>query len=293
MSVAIDEHTFHAHMPADIDDKLKERIDAILEKYSCFSADHTSFFKNHFHHEDHQYRHTSRYNRHRKHNHAAASHKSAPTIIFKAGTSLDRLVNAYLNKITNQNFDKITGVLTDIVAKEKIDIITTTLTILKKCEKHSCYIDIFVRLLCNIYNVCDADKQALMYKVLSQYMHDFLDTQEYLRFKLHNDNYSAFCDNISTKSSMIGKHKTILSLTRNVLLDKKDMYFQHVFNEVKDHAMANDDVCELLLDFMFEFVKMDRSFHITVKSFFDVHGTCAMSNKARFKVMDIYAYKTF
>jgi hypothetical protein len=293
MSVAIDEDTFNSYMPGEIDDKLKAKIDGLLDTYSCFTSDHTSFFKHHSHHDDHHHRHSNRCNRNRKSH--LSSHKSLapPTLIFKSGTSLERLINAYLNKVTNQNFEKVNGVMTEIVAKGKVDIKITTQTILGKCEKHTCYIDIFVRLLCNMYSACDAEKQALMYMVLLQYMQEFLCAQEYLKFKLSNDNYSSFCDTISMKASMIGKHRTILSLTRHLLNDKKDMYFQSVFNEVKSGMTASDDVAELLLDFMLEFIKCDRVFHVQVKAFFDGHGTCDLTNKARFKVMDIYAYKTF
>ena len=75
--------------------------------------------------------------------------------------------------------------------------------------------------------------------------------------------------------------------------DKKDSYFESVFKEMRTGMGGNEDVCELLLDFVIEFIKVDRGFHIQVKDFFDIYNMGRLTNKARFKVMDIYAYKAF
>ena len=292
MSIAVDEHTFLEHRPSSIDAKLKTKIDSMLDAYACFSADHTSFFKHHSHHDEHRHHHRCR---HGKKAHASFQHARIPSPAFinKTGTALERLITAYLNKLTNQNFEKVSGVLTELVSKGKVDVKTITMTILQKCEKHSCYIDIFVKLMCNLHNACDADKQVIVHKVLLKYMHDFLTAQDFLKFKFQNESYLTFCDNVMSKTTMIGKHKTILALTRHLLNEKKDSYFESVFKELKTGIGENEDVSELLLDFVMEFVKVDRVFHIKVKSFFDVYNCQCLTNKARFKVMDIYAYKAF
>lgn len=294
MSVAVDEQTFVANKPCSLDDKLKSKIDGLLDAYTCFSPDHnTSFFKHHSHDE---HRHHQRCHHHRGKKTAAFHHHArlpCPSFIIKSGTAIERLVTAYLNKITNQNFEKVSGVLTELVSKGKVDVKTITHIVLQKCEKHSCYIDIFVKLLCNIHNACDAEKQLLVHKVLLMYMQDFLTAQDFLKFKFHNESYSTFCDNVTSKTTMIGKHKTILALTRHLLNDKKDSYFESVFKEMRTGMGGNEDVCELLLDFVIEFIKVDRGFHIQVKDFFDIYNMGRLTNKARFKVMDIYAYKAF
>jgi hypothetical protein len=164
--------------------------------------------------------------------------------------------------------------------------------VLEKCYTQMCFIDLFMRLLCDIYNACDDAQKTNMQDELEMFVSNFLTRQEFLVFELKlSSNYDEFCDTLLHRNVLIGQHKTIIALlTHFMTADHKEKYFVAIF-DLFSNFCGNDEIYELLLDFILDFAKCDQGYAVRMRTYFQDDKTewQQTSNKARYKIMDIIA----
>lgn len=291
--IKLDESVFHTHKPRFEDnenDPVLVKVSRCLEKYGCFN-DFNSFhsYGKTKHHKGHQ--NTPGHNHHHSYQHGKVAYQRKQiTNLSQSGN--DRNTNALLNKLSRRNYDTILDKLQRFVTLENVR--TFVQNILDKCQKQSCFLDLYINLLYDIYNRSSIEVKHIISKVLLEYIGDFIEHRGFKDYQLDSKNYLQFCQNVDNKKQIIGKHKTILALILRILRNNMiDDYFNAMFSEIKNidnnSCKEDNERHELLLEIMADFVKADIKYKTFIEKYYHTNSNLldTYSLKARFKVMDI------
>lgn len=270
---------------------ISSKLNEVLDKYPCFQ-DYSAF---------HSYK-TKRNVSH--HNTNTKYHKGSHTVpyqqrkkIVKEGQNdFDRIVTALLNKLSKQNYRTIANQILKVCVNDtSVQVVVES--ILRKCQRQPCFLDLYVKILEEIYlNSCFECRHYIK-NYLTRYIDDFIGDRKFSDFKLNSTNYDQFCFNLDNKSQIIGKHKTVLALIKDIMRDHQiDDYFDIMFKEIvlmDEGSIFNEEFekHELLLDLMTDFVKEDHKYQILITKYYKTNLDCLYTYplKARFKVMDMTA----
>jgi hypothetical protein len=284
--IQISQKVFLDHKNVEPELAIKEKLNTLLDKFACFH-DYTAFQsyskpKKHNHH--------SHNNHHHSHHHIPVNRTK---LVNKTQTSMDRELTGLLNKLTKQNYNAILRQILKMTNDANINLVVSS--ILNICHIQSCYIDLYISVLNEFYTKSNNENRALIHKLLSDYIQEFIEHKEFKHYQLDSLNYDEFCNNLTNKNQIIGKHKTILAviikILRNNLIDE---YFNIMFNEIiqmdnKDFVKEGVEKHELLLDIMTDFVKVDNKYRKYIEKYYTSHSKILQnySVKAKFKVLDM------
>jgi hypothetical protein len=333
--VRLPEEVFARLRPTSIDEGIKTRLDKLLDHYECFKVTDTltrprsanesgvPLFRDKRLHGNvvHGGRHgrqygstspsTASHGHLNKRSSGFGSHRKPMHHTGGFGAPLpkqrimtyDRELKATLNKLTRHNYGKLSSSILNFKDDTNIDLLLSSL--LEKCYTQSCFLDIFVSLIVDLYAVADADTKSNIDTALTQFVTQFMGCTQLLNFRMRNTNtdYDGFCDDMIMRNSIVGKHRTILALLNRIL----DKHFRQVYLGamlgVLDTSMASEerrvdahsDAYELILDLMMDFVQADAAMATQIKDHFTSKGMLRdalpanISNRARFKIKDILA----
>lgn len=265
------------------------RILKLLEPYSCFkeqSVHHTKHIKKNTT-ADHARNQT--WHRH-NHNQRTIPCKTRRHITNDKMTDDEKAINTLLNKVSERNYNHITSKILGILNDDNVQIVVQS--ILTKCQKQICFIDMYINIIRDVSQSGGEVKRQVIL-ILTEYINDFVDKREFNCFNLENDSYTDFCNNMEMKNVVLGKHKTIISVMSNIIMQDNviDSYFEHMFNEIVrlDNTHGKCEIKELLLDIMKDFASADSRFKSKITNYYITQPnvlTC-YTLKAKFKVMDI------
>jgi hypothetical protein len=321
MAATMTEDAFHALKPSTYDDCVVDKIRALLDAYECFKAPsvtdppsrpsyhHAGGFHHHNNNNNNNHHHQGGgggINTNRRsvrsshhHGHGHGHHGHHPSILTKRtviGGDPDknvRRVKACLNKITHDNYPKMRKAIQAVVDEDGVE--PTVALVLEKCYTQTCFLDLFVCLLCDIHaDACRAHQQALR-AALEAFVGDYLDRREFMAYKVKpSTTYDDFCESVLHRTTLVGKHKTILALFEQILSDDarlRESYLSAMFGAFAAFPAGESmEIYELLLDLMQEVVRTDRAYAGKVRAYFeaeDARASAARSNKARYKIMDL------
>jgi Mn-dependent DtxR family transcriptional regulator len=290
--IKIDESCFTKNkMEVDENDPTIQKVQKLLEKYTCFN-DFNSF---------HSYSKTKHYKNNHSHNNSGGHHHSQQNCKFShqrkhivnlTQKGNDRNTNSLLNKLSRRNYETILEKLHHYITFD--NVVSFIKNILDKCQKQSCFLELYINLLYDIYHRSSMEIKHVISQVLLEYISEFMDNREFKNYQLDSENYLQFCNNIDNKKQIIGKHKTILSLILKILRNNMiDDYFNSMFNEIKhiDNNYTKEDYerHELLLEIIGDFVRADIKYKSFIEKYYHSNKQIleSYSLKARFKVMDI------
>ena len=245
----------------------------------------------------------------------------------KKPVTYERELQSVLNKLTRHNYSKLSASVLDFEPNTHLDIFVATL--LEKCYTQTCFLDLFVSLLCDLHRSADADTKTRIDTTLVLFVDQFVRCEDITSFRIRSTihDYDGFCKDMSVRNRIVGKHRTILALLNQVLLDesKRAVYLHSMFEaldqSVPSHRSdelsgdggggggggngdggecerrstpTSSDAYELLLDLMMDFVKADASMAQRVRGHFRDTGhfredAAHLTNRARFKIRDIMA----
>lgn len=287
--IALEESVFYSNR--GVDAQLVERLSSLLDSYSCFTEQAMAppFPASRSAHHHHQ---GKRYDHFRK---KAPPPRAHPP----RRVQPERQLTALLNKISKSNFDKVAKYIMETLSNLTIELVVGS--ILKKCQKQPCFIEIYVRLLQCLYDGASSEKKDQIRACLGEFTDYCVDKcpNEITFFTLDSEDYDDFCNNISLKSDALGKHKTLLAL---LLLDddliehsiiKAQKYFDTLFERAKsigEKYERNNDLHELVLEMVLDCSRCGRDDWSTeLRAYFTnpkhMHDYSA---KAKFKVMDAF-----
>jgi hypothetical protein len=302
--ITIDESVFLAHKPiVDENDSIVMKISKLLEGYDCFNET-TVFAHSHKGH----HKHGSRPNHHKRtdNHHSANMFKRSDTSsnnlspqfrkpIFNAlQTSNDRITTTLLNKLSEQNYTKISEQIIKHLDKNNIKRFVDL--VLEKCQKQSIYLNLYIDILYDIYNNSFNEMRQIIYETLSSYINDYMKHMDFISsYELDSNDYDTFCHNVANKKHIIGKHKTILAVVMKILKNNMiDDYFKVMFDEIINMDELKNNIHdherhELMLDILVDFVNADVKYRAFVEKYYsnNSHVLKNYTSKAKFKVMDI------
>jgi hypothetical protein len=267
---------------------MEKRLLSFLEKYDCFSGNTTPSYpiatKG------------SRYNP------KTFYPKKAPTVhsrtkITNNMTSFERHVGGMLNKLTRHNYIKLSQKILSLnnggrADPSIADINTLMGIILEKCWTQACFVDLFVSLISDLYKSSDESSKEVIVTSINCFISNFVENEDFFFKQFANSSdkdYINMCDKMAHKTHMYGKHKTILLLLKHVLHTSRiNSYLTAIIHlyDSADRVFASDTY-ELLLDFLNEFTNYNNEVAVFVRDYLKKETPQNMTNRARYKLMDI------
>ncbi len=309
--IVIEPSIFYKLRDSAANDKITQRIGTLLASYTCFKdgphvlpshqttfnpkyANKTYSNSNHHHHRNKVEYATKRRNA------QYASSASVPIPRRPKQMSTEREITSMLNKITNGNYDRIAAMLKALTSDTEENMNIFLSKILAKCQRQICFITLYLSLLQDVHQSATEKMQNHIQDYVSDHVTKALGVQTWLNsFTLRSKNYDEFCNHLMTKCDIIGNHKTILQIMEsyphmmNARNTQLDLYFEDIFRQTRDvgemtSSHRNTDLHELLLEMLFDFVKLNTVWKARIAAYFsDKNKMHSYSSKARFQVMDI------
>ncbi len=209
----------------------------------------------------------------------------------------ERQLTALLNKISDSNFEKLSKGVLDVGCSTEYVVAS----ILAKCQKQPCFMNLYMRLLERVFKHTTAEMRDVVKGCVTRFLDASIENcAKDVAFTLDNEDYDDFCNNISLKANTLGKHKTVLALLfsdedalveRSVI--KAHTYFDALFDRAKvmgEKREKNNDLHELVLEMVLDCSRCGREdWNAKMRAYFtNPTNTHAYSAKARFKVMDVF-----
>jgi hypothetical protein len=200
-----------------------------------------------------------------------------------------RRVKACLNKITHDNYHKMIHAIQAVVSEDGVQ--PTINLVLEKCYTQTCFLNLFVCLLCDVHAKATQIHKNEIRAVLEAFVKDYMDRNEIMGYKIKpSTTYDDFCVTVLHRNTLLGQHKTILALFEHILSDHGALrhdYFEGMFDAFATFS-GSMDIYELMLDLMMEVVKCNRVYAGKMRAHFEADGGYLQkSNKARYKIMDL------
>jgi hypothetical protein len=316
-AVQVPESAFRNLMPMRPDDSVAEKIERLLQDYTCFSNDHILFSKMQQQRSAPvSWRPSSSMNRHRYVNHSSSRHQSVASMMesSRGGGSqgafrgrgknflvnnhqihdFERALQSALNKITENNFDSLSKRVKEIFDMQQHgnDVARTTkliiTQILQKCYTQVALLNVYCRLIGELRTAANASTRDVIDDVVDDFVNDYVANgltsvtgESYVHQKTQ---YDEFCKAVITRSHLIGKHLTILAMIQNFLYVRGTGYLECVLDI---YRTGSDGVQqELMLDILLEFVKFDNNLAAKIQEYVG-KTKFVSSQRARFKMQDI------
>ena len=216
----------------------------------------------------------------------------------KRPPTYERELQSTLNKLTRHNYVKLATAILDFKCDKNLDLLVASL--LEKCYTQTCFLDLFICLLCDLHASSGDDVKTRIDNALAVFVTTFMGSDNLLSFRIRSTtkDYEGFCTDISNRNQIVGKHRTILALLER-MLDKRygNVYLRTMLGALDDSLQneqsVNTDAYELLLDMMMDFVKADAGMAAQIRDHFETKGVRSdalpsnISTRARFKICDI------
>jgi hypothetical protein len=137
----------------------------------------------------------------------------------KRPPSYERELQSTLNKLTRHNYTKLARAIMSFRNDANLDHLVSSL--LEKCYTQTCFLDLFVGLICDLYETADTGTRARINGALALFVTSFIGSENLTTFRIrnHTTDYDGFCDDMLMRTKIVGKHRTILALVK-CLLDK-------------------------------------------------------------------------
>jgi hypothetical protein len=300
--IVIEPSLFYELKDSVHNEKITQRIASLLDSYKCFkeapqaipmqSYHFPAKFPNRPHCNSHHQSKT-------RYDHAVKRKSAVPVIVRRPKQlTVEREITAMLNKITKGNYNKLSKTITKLTlsSDEGLGVILTQLFI--KCQRQVCFMTLYLSLLEDIHRAAPVEMKSTISDFVSEHVTRVCAEAGHDTFSLQSANYDEFCGCLARKGEIIGNHKTVLQIMgaypHMIRKDSQlDAYFEDIFKHTCDVGESvamprNNDLHELLLEMLVDFVKLNDVWKARIASYFsDKNKMQLFSHKAKFQVMDI------
>ena len=299
--IVIEPSIFYELKDSVYNEKITQRIASMLDSYSCFK-DGAPMQSNHFPAKFLNRPHSNSHHQSKtRYDHAVKRKHALPVIVHRPipkQWTVEREITAMLNKITKGNYNKLSKTITKLTlsSNEGLGIILSQL--FTKCQRQVCFMTLYLSLLEDIHREAPVEMQSTICDFVSEHVNRVCAEAGHNTFSLQSTNYDEFCGCLARKGEIIGKHKTVLQIMgaypHMIHTDSQlDAYFEDIFKHTCDVGESvatprNNDLHELLLEMLVDFVKVNHVWKERIASYFsDKNKMQLFSHKAKFQVMDI------
>lgn len=268
---------------------IQEKYNEIFKKYPCFSATQVnSFIPTTKSIEQQQF--YRNYSNNKKQFHK--ENESINPFISKKPKELERIILGILNVLNHSNYNKMLTKIRLIKSDNNIAIIINE--ILQKCSMQIFYINIYMKLLKDIINLCTDQEKKIVFENINLYVNQYIILNEWMNEYIINidDEYNSFCIKQKQKATLIAKNImiynliTLFNLTKNI----KD-YSMIIINDLKLNIENKNEDCSILLFQMLIFItKTEKKIIKEIGNWdFDYIHSKISSNKFKFIVEEFIA----
>jgi hypothetical protein len=256
-------HFFEKRLELDKETSIYKKYDDLFKKYQCFSNTQINLFvppKN-----DYSFKGNNRYNNKKNH-----FNDERPTYADRKPKDLNKIILGILNVLNNDNYHKM---FTKIrLMKNEHNISKIILEILDKCSIQVFYLNIYMRLIEDIVNICSDIESKIAIEAINKFVNYYIDNSEWMNEYIaidKDDEYNSFCNSQKLKSLLIAKNMMINRLMTIFNLEKSvEEYGYIIITDLKKTLeLKNENVCILLIQMLIYMLKTVKPL---VKKIFDI-----------------------
>lgn len=289
---------FEKRLELDKDTVIFKKYDDIFKKYPCFSNTQINLFvppKNDYSSRGHELRESfkgnSRYNNYN--NKKSHFNDEKPPYADRKPKDLNKIILGILNVLNNDNYHKM---FTKIrLMKNEHNICKIIVEILDKCSIQVFYLNIYMKLIEDIVNVCNDTESKIAVESINKFVNNYIDNTEWMNEYViieKEDDYNSFCNIQKLKSLLIAKNMMINRLMTIFNLEKTvEEYGYIIINDLKKTLeQKNENVCILLIQMLIYMLKTVKPL---IKKIFDIDHKYIYSrvtgSKTRFVIDEFLA----
>jgi len=280
---------FEKRLELDKETNIFKKYDDLFKKYQCFSNTQINLFvppKN-----DYSFKGNSRYNNYNKKIHFNDERPSYADN--RKPKDLNKIILGVLNVLNNDNYHKM---FTKIrLMKNEHNICKIIVEILDKCSIQVFYLNIYMRLIEDIVNVCNDIESKIAIESINKFVNSYIDNTEWMNEYVvieKDDDYNSFCNSQKLKSLLIAKNMMVNRLMTIFNLEKSvEEYGYIIVNDLKKTLeQKNENVCIILIQMLIYMLKTVKPL---VKKVFDIdHNyiyTRIIGSKTKFVIDEFLA----
>lgn len=228
---------------------IQKKYKEIFFKYPCFSAIQVNSFIPINKSTEQQYNRISRNNYNNKKHFNKDDDKINPRIN-KKPKELEKIILGILNILNEKNYNKMLTKIRLIKSDNNIGIIIKE--ILQLCSMQILYVNIYMKLLNDIINLCTEIEKKITFENINLYINNYIISTEWLTDYTINpkDFYDLYCINEKKKTLLISKNIMIYNLVKLFNLDKNIKYYSNLI--VNDLKLNLDNKNEEISIFIFQ-----------------------------------------
>lgn len=251
---------------SDKESVIYKKYGEIFVKYQCFSNTHINLFtppKGDFHFKNNN-RYSTNYNK--KNNFI----EDKNPFILKKPKELSKIILGILNVLNDKNYNKMAIKIR--LLKSETNIGNIIFEILDKCCLQVFYLNIYMKLLQDIIDVCMDGEKKIALESINKYVDNYIDNSEWKNEYIKKENeedYNIFCGSQKLKSTLIAKNMmsnrlmTMFELNRTV-----SDYALLIINDLKVNLdIRNESVCIILIQML---IYMSKTIKDIIKNLFDI-----------------------
>lgn len=217
---------------------IQKKYKEIFIKYPCFSAIQVnSFISTNNKSTDQQFN-RSRSNTHiNGYNNKKHFYKEDDKInprISKKPKELEKIILGILNVLNDKNYNKMLTKIRFLKSDNNIAIIINE--ILDKCSMQIFYVNIYMKLLNDIVNLCTELEKKITFENMNLYINKYIISNEWMNDYIINieDSYNSLCTNMKKKKTLVAKNIMIYNLIKLFNLDKNIKHYVTILiNDLK------------------------------------------------------------
>lgn len=262
----------------DKDSAIYKKYGSLFLKYQCFSNTYINLFTPPKGNGEFSYKNTNN-----NHNHSSGgrynnNYNKKPhhfiedrnPFLSKKPKELSKIILGILNVLNNENYNKMIAKIR--LLKSDVNIEDIIVEILDKCCLQVFYLNIYMRLVQDIINLCTEAEKKIALASINKYVDNYIDNSEWKNEYIKSENeedYNAFCGSQKLKSTLIAKNMmanrlmTMFELNRTV-----NDYALLIINDLKVHLeIKNENVCIILIQML---IYMSKTVKDIIKKLFDI-----------------------
>jgi hypothetical protein len=245
----------------DIESSIYIKYEELYKKYSCFSNTQVILPRT-----DYAFKGNNRYNNKKGHFNDERSNYMEK----RPPKELNKIILGILNVLSNDNYDKMFKKIKIIKSESNIGKIL--LEILDKCSVQVFYLNIYMRLIEDLLDVCNEIEKKTAIEIIDNFVNNYIDNSEWLNEYINDakdDDYNSFCNSQKLKSLLIAKNMMVNRLMMMFKLEKTvDDYVQIIINDLKKTLdEKNENVCIIIIQMM---IYMIKTLKALIKRLFDI-----------------------
>lgn len=258
--------SFYARKKIVQNEKLQAKMNAIIERHSCFREESIHMLPSHpmippkpQHRKNNHHRGGGGGGFHSQHRPPASFARTTvrPQKLVNMVSSVDpsqREINGYLNKISPKNFSVIQTKLLQFCTRDPTRIPEVAKILFDKCVAQKCFAGLYMSLILKLDEISKIDVRDAAKTFVDEWTFAICDnlTQLEANYTAYNSSYDDMCKCFKLKGMIISRNRCVLELIKCKLVDMDYAdYWRLMWSSLvqqKDNIQAIDTLTQCFID---------------------------------------------